>query len=286
MKRSVEVSGKSLEEVLERASRYFDVPKEHLSYEVLSENKGFLGILVPKVVKVRVWVEDQEEGTVDVVTPEEEGPRVSALPETPPEKVPLNLEELQRIAVGFLRGLLDKMHVNVDITVHQEERGVVCAIDGKDAGVLIGRKGETLEAMEVLLRTFLSKRGFETGYVELDIANYKKRREETLRKLAEKVAQKVIREKKRVKLEPMNARERRIIHTTLKEHPQVVTYSVGFEPGRRVVVELKEAREERERDPEKKVGRNSPKSTGGEKRNRNSRKRPRRSGGQKKTLGE
>lgn len=285
MKRSVEVSGKSLEEVLERASRYFDVPKEYLSYEVLSENKGFLGILVPKVVKVRVWVEDQEEEALDVATSEEMS-RVSVLPEAPPEKVPSNFEELQKIAVGFLRGLLDKMQVNVDITVRQEERGVVCVIDGKDAGILIGRKGETLEAMEVLLRTFLSKRGFETGYVELDIANYKKRREETLRKLAEKVAQKVIREKKRVKLEPMNARERRIIHTTLKEHPQVVTYSVGFEPGRRVVVELKEVREGKERDPEKKTGRNSPKSTGAEKRGRNSRKRARRSGGQKKALEE
>ncbi|MCX7667583.1 MAG: protein jag, partial [Atribacterota bacterium] len=271
MKRSVEVSGKSLEEALERASRYFDVPKEHLNYEVLSENKGFLGILVPKVVKVRVWVDDQEEEAPVAVASAEETPKVSAPSKAPQEKIPLNLEELQRVATGFLQGLLDKMQVNVEVVTHQEEGSVVCVIDGKDAGILIGRKGETLEAMEVLLRTFLSKKGFETGYVELDIANYKKRREEALRKLAEKVAQKVIREKRRVKLEPMNARERRIIHTTLKEHPQVVTYSVGFEPTRRVVVELKNAGEEKERDSGKKGGRNLSKAPGTEKRGRNSR---------------
>ncbi|MEN3188695.1 MAG: RNA-binding cell elongation regulator Jag/EloR, partial [Atribacterota bacterium] len=201
-------------------------------------------------------------------------------------KVPADLIELQKAAVDFLQGLIDKMRVDVEVTARQEGVKLSCVVDGKDSGILIGRKGETLEAMEVLLRTFLSKRGFEGGFVELDIANYKKRREETLRKLAEKVAQKVIRERKKIKLEPMNARERRIIHTTLKEYPQVVTYSVGFEPARRVVVEFRDTNEEKERSSGKKTERNSPKSTGAEKRGRNTGRRPRKSGGQKKTFGE
>jgi len=286
MKRSVEVSGKSLEEVLERASRYFDVPREHLNYEVLSENKGFLGILVPRVVKVRVWVDDEEETPTATASQDYQISRASNPLSAPKEKTPANFTELEEAITGFLRGLFAKMQVEVEIAIREEAGSVVCTIDGKDAGVLIGKRGETLEAIEVVLRTFLSKKGLEAGSVELDIANYKKRREEALRKLAEKVAQKVIKEKKRVKLEPMNARERKIIHTTLKENPQVVTYSVGSEPVRRVVVELKGAQDGKSQGSEKKPKDAPSKSGHGARRSRGSRGKSRKSGGSKKTLEE
>lgn len=284
MKRSVEVSGKSLEEVLERASRYFDVPKEHLNYEVLSENKGFLGILVPRVVKVRVWVDEDE--AVSVPAEQNEPARVSSATTSTRETSTVNLAELGESAVRFLENLFEKMQVDVKTTLQEENGTLYCEIDGKDAGVLIGKKGETLEAIEVLLRTFLSKNGFEGGNLELDVAGYKKRREESLRKLAEKMAQKVLKEKKRVKLEPMNARERRVIHTALKEHPQVTTYSVGTEPTRRVVIELKGAKGPKVSEGEKRPKSTSSRSANAEKGGRNTRRRPRKEGGPKKSLEE
>jgi len=227
VKRSVEVSGKSLEEVLERAARYFDVPPEQLGYEVLSETKGFLSVFVPRMVKVRVWVKDEEE-----VAPEAESPEDQKTPAR-------DFSGIQESLDRFLRELVERMGLEVTVSVTQKNGVLRCALDGKDAGVLIGRKGETLEALEVLVRTFLARRGHGELPLEVDVSEYRKRREETLRKLAERMARKVVREKKKVRLAPMSARERRIIHTALKDHPQVVTYSVGEEPHRRVVIDLK-----------------------------------------------
>ena len=108
--------------------------------------------------------------------------------------------------------------------------------------MLIGKGGETLEALETLLRMVMSKKGFNDVILQLDISGYREKREKTLKKLAEKSAKKVMKEKRRLKLEPMNARERRIIHTSLKDYPEVTTYSIGKEPGRRVVIDLKKER--------------------------------------------
>ncbi len=224
MRRSVEVSGKSLEEVLERASRYFDVPPERLGYEVVSESKGFLSAFVPRMVKVRVWVEDASGWQEENGTEPSEGQ---------------SKEEAHKIVRDFLEGLVAKMGLEVALKVEEEEGVVQCILDGKDAGVLIGRKGGTLEALEVLVRTLLTRRGLGGIPLEVDVSGYRKRREEALRKLAERMARRVLREKKKVRLAPMSARERRIIHTALKDHPEVTTYSIGEEPHRRVVIDLK-----------------------------------------------
>lgn len=244
MKRSVEVSGKTLEEVLDRAARYFDVPREQLGYEVLSETKGFLSVFVPRMVKVRVWVKDENEvETVQDTAPAETKERV----------------DVEEALAAFLRELVAKMHLEVDVRVEQEDGVLRCALDGKDAGILIGRKGETLEALEVLVRTFLARKGAGELPLEVDVSGYRKRREEALRKLAERMARKVVREKKKVRLAPMNARERRIIHMALKDHPEVVTYSIGEEPNRRVVIDLKAQKKK----PRPKNRTRSPKAEGG-----------------------
>ncbi len=246
MRRSVEVSGKTVDEVLERASRYFDVPKENLSYEVLSENRGFLGILVPRTVRVRVWVGSDE----NVPEHEEQQRFQTKLNET--EKISdrkesdrsetVSTEELGKAREeirDFFQNLILKM--NIDIEYHVRENGgrVLLDIDGQDAGLLIGKHGETLEALESFLKILLVKNGFARVGLDVDVSGYKKRREETLTKLARKMASKVVQDNRRFKFEPMNARERRIIHTTLKDNPKIITYSIGEEPERRVVVDLK-----------------------------------------------
>jgi spoIIIJ-associated protein len=131
--------------------------------------------------------------------------------------------------------------MNIDIEYHVRENGgkVLLDIDGQDAGLLIGKHGETLEALESFLKILIVKNGFSRVGLDVDVSGYKKRREETLTKLACKMANKVVQDRRRFKFEPMNARERRIIHTTLKDHPKIITYSIGEEPERRVVVDLK-----------------------------------------------
>jgi len=234
MPRSVEVSGKSLEEALERAARYFDVLPESLSYEVISEGRGFLSAFTPRVVKVRVWIEETPQ---ERIPGEEKSPGKEATEEAYPS--PASLLRAEEELGKFFKELMDKMQMEVDFQVQEKDGFLSLFVEGKDAGMLIGKRGETLEALETLLRIAMSKKGFSNVGLQLDISGYRERREEALRRLAEKSAKKVIKEKRRLKLEPMNARERRIIHTSLKDYPEVTTYSVGEGTGRRVVVDLK-----------------------------------------------
>lgn len=248
MRRSVEVSGKTVEEVLERASRYFDVPKENLSYEVLSENRGFLGILVPRTVRVRVWVESNDNQIKEtepisvnrnkqIKETDDENSMVSS--ENLDREYYQDLEKAREEIRDFFENLIKKMNINIEYHVRENGKKIFLEIDGVDAGLLIGKHGETLEALESFLKIFLVKNGFAHIGLDVDVSGYKKRREETLTKLACKMATKVIQGRRRFKFEPMNARERRIIHTTLKDHPKIITYSIGEEPERRVVVDLK-----------------------------------------------
>ncbi len=265
MRRNIEVSGKNLEEVLERASRYFEVAKEELGYEILAETRGFLGILSPKMIRVKVWMEDDEENTAKKASlPHEDNkgrpqapvkksnrqePRRNARQSQPgkeireqkevnPEELSMSREELR----NFFEGLATRMNLDVEFHIRDNGRKILLDIDGKDAGILIGKHGETMEAIETLLKTFLIKRGHFGIGLEVDISGYRDRRIDTLTRLAKRMADRVVEENKRLKLEPMSARERRIIHTTLKNHAQVTTYSVGSDPERRVVIDLKNAR--------------------------------------------
>jgi len=274
VRRSIEVSGKNLEEVLERASRYFEVDKEELGYEILAETRGFLGILSPRMVRVKVWMEDGEGNTAsqpDNIPEKSNEQRVRKEekyipPQKPhvktgtgqqrreppeekiftPEELSMSREELR----NFFEGLATRMELEVEFHVRDNGKKIHLDIDGKDAGILIGKHGETMEAVETLLKTFLIKRGFHGVGLEVDISGYRKRRIDALTRLAKRMADRVAEENKRLKLEPMSARERRIIHTTLKNHPQVTTYSVGSDPDRRVVIDLKNARKRYKKHPQ------------------------------------
>ncbi len=248
MRRSVEVSGKTVDEVLERASKYFDVPKEKLSYEVLSENRGFLGILVPRTVRVRVWIEsndNQEQKSTEVLNKNKKE-KIDFKEESSfknsdnlVDESYQDLKKAQEEIRDIFENLIKKMNINIEYHVRENGKKVYLDIDGVDAGLLIGKHGETLEALESFLKIILVKNGYAHIGLDVDVSGYKKRREETLTKLACKMATKVVQGRRRFKFEPMNARERRIIHTTLKDHPKIITYSIGEEPERRVVVDLK-----------------------------------------------
>ena len=142
-------------------------------------------------------------------------------------------------AIDFLKETTEKMGLELSFKAYVNDSNVYVDIEGKDAGTIIGKRGQTLDAIQYLTSLVVNKHN--EGYVRvvLDAENYRAKREKTLEKLAERISQKVVKTRRSVKLEPMNPYERMVIHATLHSNPKVVTRSEGEEPYRRVVIELK-----------------------------------------------
>ena len=137
----------------------------------------------------------------------------------------------------FLVGLLQQMEVEAQVRVYQPEKGRYKVIlEGKSLGALIGRRGETLDAIQQLTSYAVNRGGDRRCRIQLDAENYRERREQSLCRLAEKMAEKAVRYRRNVTMEPMNAYERHVIHTALQDTPHVTTYSTGVDPNRRVII--------------------------------------------------
>ena len=137
----------------------------------------------------------------------------------------------------FLTGLLRQMEAEAEIRIYQPEKGRYKVIlEGKNLGALIGRRGETLDAIQQLTSYAVNRGGDRRCRIQLDAENYRERREQSLCRLAEKMAEKAVRYRRNVTMEPMNAYERHVIHTALQDTPHVTTYSTGVDPNRRVIV--------------------------------------------------
>ena len=142
-------------------------------------------------------------------------------------------------AKNFLSGLLEHIGVNGVVDGEMTEEGVIALnVSGENMGVVIGRRGDTLDALQYITSIVVNRSEKEHIRVTVDTENYRKKREESLEALAHKVAGRVLKYKKNVTLEPMNANERRVIHSTLQGTKGITTYSMGNEPNRRVVVAL------------------------------------------------
>ena len=137
----------------------------------------------------------------------------------------------------FLTGLLRQMEAEAEIRVYQPEKGrYKVLLEGMNLGALIGRRGETLDAIQQLTSYAVNRSGDRRCRIQLDAENYRERREQSLCRLAEKMAEKAVRYRRNVTMEPMNAYERHVIHTALQDTPHVTTYSTGVDPNRRVIV--------------------------------------------------
>ena len=137
----------------------------------------------------------------------------------------------------FLTGLLQQMEVEAEVRVYQPEKGRYKVIlEGKSLGALIGRRGETLDAIQQLTSYAVNRGGDRRCRIQLDAENYRERREQSLCRLAEKMAEKAVRYRRNVTMEPMNAYERHVIRTALQDTPHVTTYSTGVDPNRRVII--------------------------------------------------
>lgn len=258
-----EYSAKTLEEALNQASTELGIDKENIKYQKVSEN-NFLGIF--KSVKILVSVpekkEDEikneenknEEASVETVVVTEEIKEnaleevniseeiVKSINEIASEETKLDVSEADRIAREFVANVLEKMGIEAEVTAHtdMEDETVYVDINGPDMGVLIGKRGQTLDSLQYLSSLVVNRKcGDIYLKVKLDTENYRARRKETLENLAKNISSKVRRTRKQVVLEPMNPYERRLIHSALQNDKYVETHSEGEEPYRRVVVTLK-----------------------------------------------
>ncbi|BFK88886.1 protein jag [Pseudoflavonifractor gallinarum] len=245
----IESTGKTEEAAVEAALAKLGLDRDDVSVEVLERAKsGFLGIgSCPAKVKVTYEAPDEvEEAPVVSAPPVEEVVPAAApvQPEPAVEPVPaaepaadLSGDEAAERIHSFLTGLLAHMGAEATPRIELDERGnYQVELVGHNLGALIGRRGETLDAIQQLT-VYAVNRGLNKRVrIHLDAEHYRAKREESLERLANKVAGKVVKYRRNVTLEPMNAYERHVIHTALQDYPDITTYSVGTEPNRRTVV--------------------------------------------------
>lgn len=228
MEKSIIAEGKTTNEAIENGLKQLNVSKNMVDIKVLEneEKRSFFSILAPRIVKVQITLKEKEGFSEKKVRKEIE------LAEEELKKAEQNLTK-------FLDDFIEKIDSNIQYTIEKSSFGLNVNIKSGESGFLIGYRGETLYAFQNILSSVAGK-GIENRVrIILDVEGYKEKREKTLEELAEKIAKTVIKTKKSITLEPMQAYERKIIHSKLQNNEFVETRSIGEEPRRKVVVSLK-----------------------------------------------
>ncbi|MBA4392336.1 MAG: hypothetical protein C0407_02170 [Desulfobacca sp.] len=218
---SLEIEAKSIEEAIETACNQLNVPREKLEIEVLnSGSTGIFGIVGSKKAKIRAIVKEE---SVEVVP---ETPVL--LPHIPaPEGVPFPEMDVVAEAQTITRDILTRMGLEVTLQVRKEKETLHIRIEGDKGGLLIGRRGQTLDALQYLITRILNRKGSDRTKVVLDSGDYRSRRKKYLEDLALKMAEKSKQTGKPVVISPLNAHDRRIIHMTLEKDKSLKTFSRG-----------------------------------------------------------
>ena len=247
-----EFCGKTIEDAITEACTKFTVTSSRLEYEVVDKgNSGFLGInSKPALIRARVRdeeaqspAEEEKPGTPDITeVKEEEKSESETVPVKSTDTVSdIDEEKYTKIIKDFLNDVFKAMEIEADISLsfNNEEGSIDVDLAGPDMGVLIGKRGQTLDSLQYLLSLVVNKNSSDYIRIKVDTENYRKRRKDTLENLAKNLSFKVKRTRRPVSLEPMNPYERRIIHSALQNDRYVTTHSEGEEPFRRVVITLK-----------------------------------------------
>jgi spoIIIJ-associated protein len=204
--KSVETSGRTVEEAILMAVAQLGVRRDNLNIEIIEQpSKRLFGIIGGKSAKIRATVKSDVKDEVK----------------------------------EFLTKLLSYMEIEAKISITEDDSKIMVRLSGQNMGLLIGYRGETLDALQYLTNLAINKNNTEYKRIIIDTEEYRSKREETLRRLAKRLANKVQKTKRSIVLEPMNPYERRIIHSTLQNHPNVITYSEGDEPYRKVIIKAK-----------------------------------------------
>lgn len=206
--KKVVATAKTIDDAVQKALQELGVPREKVSIRVLEEpSKGLFGLIGTRDAKVEV------EYSVDPIAQGRD----------------------------FLTEVLRDMQVEASVETRQVEEGILFDIQGKNLGVIIGRRGQTLDALQYLVNVVANRQVDKHLRIVLDAENYRLRRKETLEQLADRIAQKALQMRRNVRLEPMSAAERKVIHAFLQKRADVFTFSEGEEPHRYIVVAPKEA---------------------------------------------
>ena len=214
--------GKTSTEAIEKGVKELKTTKSKVDIKILEDEdkKTFFSILAPKVVKVEMKFKE------NVIKKE--------------EKEPLNIDETIKNLENFMSEFISKLPTKeLKYEIKYEDRIIKVIIKEEEASYLIGHRGETLNSLQTILSNIASNDKKEKVRLMVDISNYREKRAQDLQRLADKIADSVVKTEKSITLEPMIAYERKIIHTHLQDSDKVKTYSVGNEPFRKVVVSLK-----------------------------------------------
>lgn len=201
--KKIVVTGKTIDEAVKNGLRQWDTTEDRVKVEVIEQpSRGLFGLIGSRDAKVEL------------------------------ELLPDAVEE----AIYFLQDIFRTMSLEVRIDKKTDKDGVELHLFGSDLGMLIGRRGQTLDALQYLVNIVGNRYATSHLRIVLDAEHFRERRKKTLEDLAARLADRVIRTKKEVVLEPMSPQERKVIHAKLQEHPQVRTFSRGEEPNRRIVI--------------------------------------------------
>lgn len=202
----IEKTGRTVEEAVEQAIAELGIPREETDIEIIEQpSKGFLGLLGSKPARVKVSVRNSP---------------------------------VRRVK-GIMTDILNTMDLQARLDIVEKDNTVTINLEGENLGILIGRRGETLDALQYLVNLSINKNQENRKKFILDIEGYRTRREDTLKKLAHKLADKAMQRGRNVVLEPMNSLERRIIHTALQGRDDISTFSEGEEPYRKIIISPK-----------------------------------------------
>ena len=255
----IETTGKTERDALNKALKELGLEDDDVSIEVITRAKtGFLGIgSCPAKIRVTYEVPDEPAPVVKEPVAEPEAPAEAvAEPEPVEEPTPASVAEPEPAEAPaetpvmeaeperkekietFLTGLLERLEVPAEIKLQVNEAGIYqVELVGKNLGALIGRRGETLDAIQQLTNYAVNRGQSKRIRIHIDAENYRAKREESLQRLARKTAGKALKYRRNMMLEPMNAYERHVIHAALQSYnPAISTYSTGTEPNRRIVV--------------------------------------------------
>lgn len=202
----VEKVGKTIDEAIELGLQELGVLRDEVIIEVIEEpSKGLFGLIGGRPAKVRLTLKDNP------------------------------VQRTERL----LKGIFAAMDIPVEVKITEQDQILLVNMEGPDLGVLIGRRGETLDSLQYLVNLAVNKNQEQRRKIILDVEGYRKRREETLQKLAIRLADKAKQRGRSVVLEPMNSQERRIIHTALQGRDDIYTFSEGEEPFRKIIISPK-----------------------------------------------
>ena len=235
MSNSIIAEGKTTNEAIENGLKQLKVSKDRVEIKVLEEEnkKSFFSILTPRVVKVELTLKENASNSYE---------RKENYIEKPKREYSQNLEAIEKSKViidNFLNDWLKQVDESLEYSIKIEEYTIVIEIKGNSSGMLIGYRGETLNALQSILSNIGNKNSDEKIKILVDIENYRSKREKVLEELAQKVAKTVLKTGKSITLEPMTPYERKIIHNSLQGFEKIENYSIGEGDNRRVVISKK-----------------------------------------------